>query len=97
MYKIIKYLFNYYILNKKYYAYIVGYVIMNPKYKEYQAGRVEIHNRDNPYAIEEIFFMTKKHKELNAFEDKYINKMLSKKDIKYIEDYIHLNFQKDET
>ena len=63
-----------------YHLSFVEEAVMNPDYEGYIGGRVEIHDNESEYAIEEIRFFTKKTYEFRKFRDvwdfEYVNEAM---------------------
>ena len=63
-----------------YHLSFVEEAVMNPDYEEYIGGRVEIHDNESEYAIEEIRFFTDKTYEFRKFRDvwdfEYVNEFM---------------------
>jgi len=63
-----------------YHLSFVEEAVMNPDYEGYIGGRVEIHDNESEYAIEEIRFFTKKTYEFRKFRDvwdfEYVNEVM---------------------
>jgi len=56
-----------------YFLSFVEEAVMNPNYEGYVGGRIEVYDNgsDNPYAIEEIRFFTKKLSAYHKLRDRY--------------------------
>lgn len=57
------------LLNRKYFLSFVEEGVMNPKYAGYVGGRIEIHAKNEQYAIDEIRFFTNKLDKFFKFRD----------------------------
>lgn len=58
-------------LDKEYSISFIEEGVLNPDYRGYVAGRVEVGVENEPYAVEEIRFLTDRREEFHAFREKW--------------------------
>lgn len=78
-------------MNKKYFISFVGEAIFNPQYEGYTAGRLEVYERDAPYASYEYRVFTN-NPAFHSWMESIDFKRVSKKQLKDIETKIYNEF-----
>ena len=66
---------------KKYFVSFIEEGIFNPKYEGWVGGRVEVYSPEEPYAIEEIRFFTKRSEEWYNYRERWDFKDITKKQL----------------
>jgi hypothetical protein len=71
-------------MRKRFYISFVEEGIFNPKYAGYTGGRVEIHTQEEPYALDEIRFLTPRTEEWFAFREAWDLKDVNSKRLAWL-------------